>query len=108
MLTVTSEGEIIFGLENLGLPRSAIKERLEASVSRFGLEPFRDRSPHTLSGGEPQKLALAAITARQPPILILDEPLSMLDTTAAADLVTQLVALVRSVPLPGQHGAGLR
>jgi energy-coupling factor transport system ATP-binding protein len=51
---------------------------------------MRDRSPQTLSGGEQQKLALAAITARQPAVLVLDEPLSMLDSTAASELVAHL------------------
>ncbi len=95
MLAVTAEEEIIFGLENLGLPPATIEARLEAGLLRFGLTAFRQRSPHTLSGGEQQKLALAAITARRPPILILDEPLSMLDSTAAAHLVAHLADLAR-------------
>jgi energy-coupling factor transport system ATP-binding protein len=96
MLTVTAEEEIIFGLENLGLPPSTIKEQMEDALSRFGLGAFRQRSPQTLSGGEQQKLALAAITARQPPILILDEPLSMLDSTASTRLVAHLADLARA------------
>lgn len=96
MLTVTAEEEIIFGLENLGLPPSTIEERMEAALARFGLEAFRQRSPQTLSGGEQQKLALAAITARQPPILILDEPLSMLDSTASTHLIAHLSELARA------------
>lgn len=94
MLAQTVEDEIIFGLENLGLPQHIIRDRVEESLSRFGLEPLRDRSPQTLSGGEQQKLALASITARRPPVLVLDEPLSMLDSTAAADLVAHLDHLV--------------
>ncbi len=76
--------------------RAAIGESLEATLDRFGLEPLRNRSPQTLSGGEQQKLALAAIMARQPPVLMLDEPLSMLDTTAAAELVAHLADLADS------------
>jgi energy-coupling factor transporter ATP-binding protein EcfA2 len=74
MLGQSVEEEIVFGLENLGLSPPAIRESLEATLDRFGLEPLRKRSPQTLSGGEQQKLALAAIMARRPPILILDEP----------------------------------
>jgi len=96
MLAVSVEEEIIFGLENLGLPPDDIRERLEATLARFGLEPLRARSPQTLSGGEQQKLALAAMIARQPPVLVLDEPLSMLDTSAAADLVAHLGDLTRA------------
>ena len=91
MLAESVQEEIIFGLENLGLPRATISERLEDSLARFGLEAMRHRAPQTLSGGEQQKLALAAITARQPAVLVLDEPLSMLDGTAASELVEHLI-----------------
>lgn len=93
MLGLSVEEEIIFGLENLGLPRPEVSARLEAALDRFDLQPLRRRLPQTLSGGEQQKLALAAIMARQPDILVLDEPLSMLDVSAAADLVRHLAAL---------------
>ncbi len=96
MLALSVEEEIVFGLENLGLSRPDIEARLEAVVDRFGLQPMRTRSPQTLSGGEQQKLALAAITARQPPVLVLDEPLSMLDGTAAAELVDHLADLAEA------------
>jgi energy-coupling factor transport system ATP-binding protein len=87
MLASTVEDEINFGLENLGLDRVEISRRVEASLNRFGLAKMRNRSPQTLSGGEQQKLVLAAITARQPVVLVLDEPLSMLDSTAALEFV---------------------
>lgn len=87
------EEEILIGLENLGLDRPAIKERLEESLERFGLAEFRARRPQTLSGGEQQKLILAAITARRPPVLVLDEPLSMLDVAAATELSRYLAEL---------------
>jgi energy-coupling factor transport system ATP-binding protein len=93
MLAHSVEEEIVFGLENLGLPRDIIAQRLEDVLARFGLESMRHRSPQTLSGGEQQKLALAAISARRPPVLILDEPLSMLDGTAAVELVDHLADL---------------
>jgi energy-coupling factor transporter ATP-binding protein EcfA2 len=96
MLTTSVEEEIVFGLENLGLPPRDIHDRLEAALARFGLEVLRHRSPQTLSGGEQQKLALAAVTARCPPLLVLDEPLSMLDGAAVADLVEHLSDLTHS------------
>lgn len=93
ILTSSVKDEIIFGLENLGLARAEVDVRLEEALRRFGLQPLAERSPHTLSGGEQQKLALATITARRPPVLVLDEPLSMLDSTAANDLIEHLVRL---------------
>ena len=96
MLAQSVEEEIVFGLENLGLSSSAIHQRLEEALARFDLTALRNRSPQTLSGGEQQKLALAAITARRPPLLVLDEPLSMLDSTAAVELVNHLTELADS------------
>ncbi|HNS50048.1 MAG TPA: ABC transporter ATP-binding protein [Anaerolineae bacterium] len=93
MLAHSVEEEILFGLENLGLPRDVIARRLEDTLARFGLETMRSRSPQTLSGGEQQKLALASILAREPPVLVLDEPLSMLDSTASVELVDHLAEL---------------
>ena len=109
MLAHSVEEEIVFGLENLGLPRETIAERLEATLARFGLAAMRDRSPQTLSGGEQQKLALAAITARQPPVLVLDEPLSMLDGTAADELVAHLADLADAgtTVIACEHRAGV-
>jgi energy-coupling factor transport system ATP-binding protein len=95
MLASSVEGEVVFGLENLGLPREAIGRRLEETLSRFELDELRMRAPQNLSAGEQQKLALAAIMARQPVALALDEPFSMLDGTAVAELVEHLTGLVR-------------
>lgn len=96
MITQSVEEEVLFGLENMGLQRPAIEQRLDDALNRFGLERFRHDSPYTLSGGEQQKLALAAITARQPVVLVLDEPLSMLDGTAAMDLIQHLNDLAKN------------
>jgi energy-coupling factor transport system ATP-binding protein len=93
MLTSSVEDEIVFGLENLGLPASEITTRVEDALNLFGLQDFRKRMPQTLSGGEQQKLALACTLARQTPFLVLDEPLSMLDSTAAIQFVECLQEL---------------
>jgi energy-coupling factor transporter ATP-binding protein EcfA2 len=90
MLASTVEDEIVFGLENLGLPHAEIGDRLEQVVTQFDLSSLRNRSPLTLSGGEQQKVALAATMARRPALLVLDEPLSMLDHVASHDLISAL------------------
>ncbi|MBI9047376.1 MAG: ABC transporter ATP-binding protein [Anaerolineaceae bacterium] len=90
MLALTVEAEILFGLENLGLSRANMKARLEKTLNDFDLVDFRQRSPLKLSGGEQQKVALASIVARMPRTLVLDEPLSMLDTTAAMEFISYL------------------
>lgn len=96
MIAASVEDEIVFGLENLGLPRAEVRARLDDATERFDLEPLCDRAPLTLSGGEQQKLALAAVMARRPSLLVLDEPLSMLDPGAVGDLVRHLGELVRA------------
>lgn len=93
ILATSVEEEIIFGLENLGLSPSEGNERLESVLRRFGLAHLRRRAPQKLSGGEQQKLALACMLARHTPLLVLDEPLSMLDSTAAHELVEYLEQL---------------
>jgi energy-coupling factor transporter ATP-binding protein EcfA2 len=95
MLASTVEDELAFGLENLGLPRAEIQQRIQGSMERFGLDRFRAHDPRRLSGGEGQRVMLAAMLSRQPPLLVLDEPLSMLDTTAAHELVSHLTELAR-------------
>nr|MDO8108846.1 ABC transporter ATP-binding protein [Candidatus Sigynarchaeota archaeon] len=83
----TCEREIAFGPENLGLPRSEIKERLESAIKVLGIESIRDSSPNELSGGQKQKVAIAAALALKPKILVFDEPSSNLDIESTARLV---------------------
>jgi len=96
LLAGTVEDELIFGLENLGLDYQELTQQLEAGLERFGLQELRRRIPQTLSGGEQQRLILAANMARQPAILVLDEPFSMLDSAAAQDLSRELERLLRA------------
>jgi len=90
LLTDSVVQEIIFGLEQLGWSKRKIDARLEQVLTTFDLMPLRDRSPQKLSDGEKQKVALAAVMAREPAALILDEPLSMLDVTAEQDLLNEV------------------
>jgi energy-coupling factor transport system ATP-binding protein len=78
--------EIAFGLENLGLPREQIIERVAWALDALELHELRDRSPFALSGGQQQRLVLASALALRPAVLVLDEPTSALDPTAAANL----------------------
>jgi len=96
LLAASVRQEVVFGLENLGLPRREIEARAATALARVGLAALAARDPRSLSGGEQQKLVLAAAGARQPRVLILDEPLSMLDTASARQVVEQLDALRRA------------
>jgi len=78
-ITTSVERELAFGLENMGVEREEMKRRVEESIKRFSLEELRFRAPHTLSGGEKQKVAIASILIFNPRYLILDEPTAFLD-----------------------------
>jgi energy-coupling factor transport system ATP-binding protein len=73
------EEDVAFGLENLRLPVQEMRRRVKLALQWTGLDGMAQRLTHTLSGGEQQKLALAAMLALEARVLILDEALSMLD-----------------------------
>ena len=79
IVSSTVEREIAFGLENLGVSPAEMHKIVDELLEEFGLRPFRKRSPHYLSGGEKQLLALASVLAVRPRYLVLDEPTSLLD-----------------------------
>jgi energy-coupling factor transporter ATP-binding protein EcfA2 len=84
--TLTVRDEVAFGLENRCLSRDEIQERITWALSIVGAEHLLDRSLGTLSGGEKQKVAVAAMMAAKPQVLIFDEPTSNLDPTATAEI----------------------
>lgn len=71
--------EIIFGLENLNLPKEEISGRLKEIVSVFNLNPLLNKPILEFSGGQKQIVALSSILAMHPEIILLDEPTSELD-----------------------------
>ena len=71
--------EVAFGLENLGLPREEILDRVDETLRFLGILHLRDRETFSISGGEKQKVALAGVLSMKPSILLLDEPLASLD-----------------------------
>lgn len=83
IVTDRTEYEIVFGLENTGMPRAQMQRRLAEVVTFFGLEKLMQRDTMSLSGGEMQTLNVAAAVALNPDLLLLDEPTSQLDPVAS-------------------------
>ena len=84
-------GEMAFGLESLGCDPARARLRMAEAASFFGLDGWLDRATADLSGGQCQRLNLAAVMAADPAVLVLDEPTAQLDPLAA----TEFMALVR-------------
>jgi energy-coupling factor transport system ATP-binding protein len=85
--------ELAFGLENLGLPRTDMDGRIDATLERLGIGHLADREPFALSGGEQQRVAIASIVAMGTTVLVLDEPTAQLDpagTRSVAGLLGEL------------------
>lgn len=91
----TVEAEVAWGLENLGLPVSEIRVRVDEALALLRLDPVRYRAPSGLSGGEKKRVALASVLAMQPAVLVLDEPMGGLDPAGRREVLTALSDLSR-------------
>jgi len=88
---------IAFGLRREGLPSDTVAERVEAMLKLVQLSKFAKRKPHQLSGGQQQRVALARSLAKQPRLLLLDEPLGALDKKLREQTQIELVNIIESV-----------
>ena len=75
----TVEEDLVFGLENLGVPVPEIDTRIEQYLNLMGIRELRHRNIRTLSGGQKQLVNLVAVMVMEPECIILDEPSSMVD-----------------------------
>lgn len=93
LFNTTAEDEVAWGLEALEVPSEAIGPQVMQALRRFGLLDQRHRPPWQLSGGQQKRLALAALWAMRPRVLLLDEPLQGLDPVGRSEVLAALESL---------------
>ncbi len=97
---IDSTEEMVFSLENRGMPRKEMKEHLDATVKKLRMENLLGRNLFRMSGGEKQKVACACADTSDAPIIVLDEPSSNLDLHSIrelADIIEQWKAEGKTV-----------
>ncbi len=93
------EDEIAFSMEQAAIPRSEMQMRVKQILQKLNLEHLKTRKVDSLSGGETQRIAIAAALVLEPKILVLDEPTSQLDPLAAEEVLILLKQLQRDLGL---------
>jgi len=84
---------IAFGLENLKWPKEDVRKRVGEMLAMLKIEQFEKRYPSELSGGQPQRVAIARTLAPKPKVLFMDEPLSNLDAKLRLEMRAELKRL---------------
>ena len=96
MVSSVVEDEMLFGLENFGFPKDEIAGRVAQALADMGISNLRDRPIASLSGGQKQKVAVAAILALGPAVLVLDEPTAELDPASSKGVFDLLARYART------------
>jgi NitT/TauT family transport system ATP-binding protein len=91
-------GNVLYGLERLGLPRREREQRAQSFIDMVGLTGFEDNFPSQLSGGMKQRAAIARTLALDPKILLMDEPFGSLDAQTRSLMQAELLKLWQRSP----------
>ena len=84
---------IAYGPRQAGLPKAQVAELTERYLDMVGLQKFRDRFPHELSGGMKQRVAIARVLANDPAVILMDEPFGALDAITRNGLQESLLQI---------------
>ena len=90
---------IVFGLKARKFKDSIISERLSKILDLLGIEHLQSKFPHEISGGERQRVALGRALALEPTLILMDEPLSSLDTKLSQQLRWQIKAILKKTKI---------
>ena len=89
------EEDVAFAPENLGVPSSEIRQRVDHALKTVGMYDYREHAPHLLSGGQKQRVAIAGVLAMRPRCIVLDEPTAMLDPRGREEVISTVTRLNR-------------
>lgn len=92
LFSATLFDDVAFGPLNFGVPREAVRSRVEEALRKVGLSGYEERVPHHLSSGERRRAALATVLSYGPDVLVLDEPSNDLDPRGRRELAHLLRA----------------
>lgn len=93
LVATVVEEDVAFAPENMGLPSSEIRERVDSSLKAVGMEKYSRHAPHMLSGGQKQRVAIAGVLAMEPNVLVMDEPTAMLDPVGRKEVMNTIKML---------------
>ncbi|MFI6638659.1 ABC transporter ATP-binding protein [Streptomyces sp. NPDC050504] len=96
-VTDTVEEELAYAMEQLAVPPSTMRKRVEETLDLLGLADLRHRALYELSGGQQQRVAIGSVLTAHPRVLVLDEPTSALDPTAADEVLAAVTRLVHDL-----------
>ena len=89
------EDDVAFAPENLGVPPTEIRERVDKALKQVDMYEFKMHAPHLLSGGQKQRVAIAGVIAMEPEVIVLDEPTAMLDPKGRREVIETVTKLCR-------------
>lgn len=95
MVATIVEEDVAFAPENLGLPQSEIRQRVDEALEIVGMTEFKRHAPHMLSGGQKQRVAIAGVLAMKPEVIVMDEPTAMLDPSGRHEVISTVKKLNR-------------
>ena len=95
MVSSVVEDEVLYGLENFGVPKDEVEARVTEALDAMGIANLRHRGIAELSGGQKQKVAVASVIALKPRVLVLDEPTAELDPASSLAVFELLARYAR-------------